>query len=201
MTGLLLKDIFYMREPKKYGLILIPIIFTLLNSQNIYTVGLVFGVMGSTVFCDSLYEDEISHWNNYGVSLPITRNQIIACKYLLILGGNLIFALWASVIMLIRGWLNTSAILTIYSFFFVNLLLSCITLMLTYAIGSVHTKIIQCLVYFPIIPITLICAATGMLKKSIVFPPLFLPVSLIVLVVGVVLSFFLSCVIFKNKEL
>jgi hypothetical protein len=203
MTGLLLKDIFYMRQPKKYGLILIPVIFTLFNSQNILMIGVLFGTMGFAFCYTSFYEDGISHWDTYGVTLPVARSQIVTCKYLLLFGGNLIFALWAIIIMFIRGWLSPNDILTVYAFFAANLLLSCTSLTLIFAMGAAHTQSSFWIVYLPAMILYFIWMISRKLSNAsaITFPTLFLPVSLIVLVVGISLSFFLSCIIFKNKEL
>lgn len=201
MTGLLLKDIFYMRNPKKYSLLLIPIICALLNFQNIYVISAIFGTMGFEFCYASFYEDGISHWDAYGVTLPVPRSQIVLSKYLLLFGGNLIFALWTIIIMVIRGWLNPNDILTVYLFFAVNLLLSCTSLTLIFALGSSHTQSAFWIIYLPAIILFFVLAINRKFSSAITFPPLFLPVSLIVLVVGISISFLLSCIIFKNKEL
>lgn len=202
MKGLLLKDIMSTRKTIIFCLILSwPIMILMLTENNIFIVGLFFGAMGSTFCLESFCKDGISHWDTYGSILPITRNQIIMCKYLLLLSGNLICFLLTLIPLLIRGWMNTSNLLTIYSFFVVNLLLSCIILMLTYAIGSIHAQKIQLLAYLPVTLAYVIFTELGTFKKAIIFPTCFLPISLIILVIGVSLSFLLSCIIFKNKEL
>lgn len=203
MKGLLLKDIMAMRKSIIFVVIIMPIIITLEVGSNIATLGFCFSMMSSAFCLEAVGKDGSSNWDTYGVILPVTRSQIIACKYFLLFINNLIFALLALVPMTLGGKTSPSDFLMVYSFFAVNLLLNGIAMIITYMVGTIHARTIQGLVVFLPYVIFMFCYSFPMNNtiNHIVFPPLFLPVSLVVLAVGISLSFFLSCIIFKNKEL
>lgn len=203
MKGLLLKDIMAMRKSIIFVVIIMPIMIIILIDNSIAMIGLGFSMMGSAFCLDAVEKDGSSNWDVYGVILPVTRSQIIACKYFLLFVNNLIFALLALIPMTIGGKTSPTDFLMVYSFFAINLLLNGIAMIITYMVGTIHARTIQGLVVFLpyIIFVLLYNLPIHNTMEYIVFPPLFLPVSLVVLAVGISLSFFLSCIIFKNKEL
>ncbi len=86
MWGLVLKDLFSMRKYLKSLAIAVGIllIMGLCMGEAAFVAG-VGGMLSAIVTIVGFSYDESCHWDAYGMTLPVTRRQYIAAKYLMAL--------------------------------------------------------------------------------------------------------------------
>ena len=86
MWGLVLKDLFSMRKYLKSLAIVVGIllIMGLCMGEAAFVAG-VGGMLSAIVTIVGFSYDESCHWDAYGMTLPVTRRQYIAAKYLMAL--------------------------------------------------------------------------------------------------------------------
>lgn len=107
MKGLLLKDI-YGSKPIFKSLIFSLILFSVLGffTGNIMYVTMMLSILSLSIVSSGMALDEQSGWNEYVLSLPVTRKDLVVEKYIFSLGLVLIFSILSLLISFLSLKLN-----------------------------------------------------------------------------------------------
>lgn len=214
MNGLLYKDLLNLSSTMKH-LAFMMLIFCLVfipmgNELPVYIILIMFGAMLPTT---AISFDMAARWDKYAVSLPLTRREIVAARYSLMIGGicvagilSLVIAVMMMVLMPGKGiFLAFIDPLTLMVMFVAcGLLLGSIALPLTLKFGA--EKMRYLIIVIALIPVVMILGMTFLLDMSemMVFTPIVMPVLLGVLVavaaVVVFVSYRVSVRIYTKKE-
>lgn len=206
MIGLILKDLIYMRKQAKILLILIVFYIVLFSQMKdtsglISMIAMILVLLCSILVMNSFAYDELSKWDIYALSLPVTKTEIVLSKYLLtglFAGVGVVFSV---LVALAKQLLNTEAWVGIYAAFGVAMVLSCILIPLLFQFGVQRARLFIALIF--LIP----SAGFFLLKNASIPLPSeqelmdFLKFSPVLLIAVVAVSIFASCKIFRNKEL
>ncbi|MDL2324948.1 ABC-2 transporter permease [Ruminococcaceae bacterium OttesenSCG-928-A16] len=145
MKGLLIKDLYSLNALKKtYLLFLVLIVgfvaFLDFDSSYVASTLSMFVLMTSTT-CFNY--DEAYKWDAYGITLPLSRKQIVAARYLLGLGftfsAGVISLVLSSLISVIKqepaGWL-INLLTTIVVVFIIGLLVNAVSFPVAFRYGA-----------------------------------------------------------------
>jgi len=83
MIGLILKDLFVIRKTLLYMVVVTALfggIYTSMDSS--YFLAFFLSIMMVSVIISTVSYDEFYHWDRYAVTLPFSRRQLVAAKYL-----------------------------------------------------------------------------------------------------------------------
>lgn len=206
MIGLLLKDLIYMRKQGKIMLLLLVfyavIFFQAKNAVDLIPmISMVIVLISTILVLNSFAYDELSKWDIYSLSLPVTKLESVVCKYLLTLllagaGGLLCIAIAA-----VKQMLNKDAWLGIYAAFGAALLLACILIPLLLKFGVQRSRLFIALV-------ALLPTVGAMLLKHVTLPAVSLAtleilfkLSPVLLAAILMISIFISVKIYERKDL
>ena len=207
MSGILLKDFLYLRQQSKFLLLLFGffiIFFTFTGNQtelnSLFTTLIV--MLTSILVINTFSYDEVSKWDGYAFSLPITKKQTVLCKYLL----TLILALAGVLLALCIEFALTRAIsvgnfVELYSAFGVSILLCSILIPLFYKYGTQKARIaIMIVVLLPTFGLSLLKNANLPMPTDagINFMLALSPLFLIAIFIA---SYFISSKVMENKEI
>lgn len=207
MIGLVIKDILNLRKSLRTSL-LILIFFSVMAYQSqdpTYLVGIFILIM-SMQSISSMSYDELAKWDIYALTMPISRTKLVISKYVL----SMLLAITACII---SGSIAYFAILPIskmstveflissYLIFAVSILFLSILLPLIYKYGVEKSR----LLLFVVISIPMLI---GILFKQlgINLPDEnqlinLLKVSPFIIIVALIISGFISCRVYKNKDI
>ena len=214
MNGLLYKDLLNLSPTMKY-LAFMALIFCVVfiprgNELPVYIILIMFGAMLPTT---AISFDTAARWDKYAASLPLTRREIVAARYSLMIGGicvagilSLAIAVVMTVLMPGKGiflsFLDPLPLMVM--FVACGLLLGSIALPLTLKFGA--EKMRYLIMVIALTPVVLMLGMTFLLDLSGPIPasPLLLPVLLGILLavtaVVVFVSYLLSVRIYTKKE-
>ncbi|WP_019242166.1 MULTISPECIES: ABC-2 transporter permease [Bacillus] len=207
MTGLLIKDILNLR---KYAMtMLIFIVFYSALSFTMDDPGFISGAIVlffTMISITSFSYDNLAKWDNYALSLPITRKEMVLSKYilamLLAIGGTLFSIVAGGLIVFIKDITSFKEQLVIsYCLFVIATLFISALLPLIYKYGVEKARIMIVVVIG--LPSILLFALS---KIGVLMPTdeqfmLLLKLSPIFLVIVLFVSYFISLEIYKKKEL
>lgn len=210
MIGLLLKDLYTMRQYAKTMLVMLlmfAVISAGLDNPATFFEGF-FILMSMMLAITSFSYDALAKWDRYALSLPVTRKEIVGEKYLLslmlCLGSAVISFLIALVVLkfspvdgfgLKEQLIATAAIICSALFF------AAILLPLTFKFGVEKSRILMIAV-FAVIPAAVIALnkiGVPMPSQSTAFA--FLKLLPAVIIVLYILSYLLSVKIYARKEI
>ena len=207
MTGLLLKDILCLKKQFKMLLILFTFyaVFLVATGSHIEQFNAIFialiVMLPMIVITNAFAYDELSKWDIYSLSLPITKNGIVLVKYLLLLilagcGALIPFAINAA-----SRNLTQETLAGIYAAFGVALVLCSVLIPLFYKFGTQKAR-------FALMVMVMIPTLGALLLKNLKFAMpgnaeiiFWLKLSPVILVAFFMGSYFISCHIFENKEI
>ncbi|MDP4109687.1 MAG: ABC-2 transporter permease [Bacillota bacterium] len=206
MKGLLLKDFFLFIKNIKFYVFALGFFFVLsfLYNDSGFISGMV--VLYFTLFAVSSFSyDDLAGFDIYARSLPVTRKEIVASKYLLGLilsfsGGvlSIVFGLIFNVLKGKSGILKQ--LLVSYTVICIGLFFLCLILPLIYKFGTEKSRYLMFIIF--LIPTLLFVGLSKMNAGHSLAEilPLLLKLSPAILVVFLVLSFLASCNIYERKE-
>ncbi len=208
MKGLLLKD-FYMviKYCKSYLLIFATFILASVFGDNNFFFAFYPCLLAGMIPVNLLGYDERSKWSSYCGTLPLTKAQIVSGKYLIGLFAQIaviaLSAIAQAVRMHISGAFDMESYLAFLAFFLIlSCLSSSITLPFIFKFGVEKGRI----AYY--ITIGVVCgggfAATGLFEYmgTVTFPAdVLLPILCIVAVLVYALSWYLSVVFYRKREI
>ena len=207
MTGLLLKDILYLKRQLKMLLIIFAFYAVLLvtTGSHIEQFNAIFitliVMLPMLIITNSFAYDELSKWDIYSLSLPVTKGKIVLCKYQLTSLMTCLAALFPLAVNALSGNTNPETLAGIYAAFFAALVLCGILIPLFYKFGTQKARIaLLAIVMVPTL-------GTLLLKNMKVSMPgnaeieFWLKLSPVFLIPFFVGSYFVSRHIFQNKEI
>jgi len=207
MSGILLKDFLYLRQQPKFLLLLFGffiIFFIATGNQtelnSLFTRLIV--MLTSILVINTFSYDEISKWDGYAFSLPITKKQTVLCKYLLTLILSLVGVLIALCInFAVNHAMSVENFVELYCAFGVSIAFCSILIPLFYKYGTQKARIaIMIVVLLPTFGLSLLKNANLPMPTDadINFMLALSPLFLIVIFIA---SYFISSKIMENKEI
>lgn len=210
MIGLLLKDLYTLRQYGKtmlFMLVFFGVISAGLDNPATFFEGFII-LMAMMLTITSFSYDALSKWDRYALSLPVTRKEVVASKYLLsivlcLIGTGLSFLISTAVLTIkpvedfgITEHLYVTGAIVCAALFFAAILLP-----LTFRFGVEKSRIFMIAIFAA--P-TAMVIVLGKLKvpmpteASLLNLAKFLPAAVIVLYL---LSYLVSVRIFAKKEI
>ena len=201
----MVKDLIYMRrQVKTLGILLVfyIVLFSTMNdtSQFVSMITMIMVLMCSILIMNTFAYDELSKWDIYSLSLPITKFQLVLCKYLLTVSLSGVGVVLSIAFAVSKNALNVETWLGFYVAFGAAMLFSSILIPLLYKFGVQRARILLvCVLMLPTFGIFFFK------KLNIPMPSLaaldfVLKISPVILVALVALSLTISYQVFKNKE-
>ena len=185
-------------------LIAYAVIFT--SSSGFSFSSAMITVIFTMMILNTFAYDEMSKWDYYALSLPVTKKQLVLSKYLL----TVIFAFagtWlSSMVSLVTHRWNAESFTGLYALGSTALMLAAILLPLLYKLGTQKARIWMFILFLTPTAVLILLNGIGFhlsfltnISDSAVeqFVYLLLPTSLVLYIC----SYFLSCKIFQNKEI
>lgn len=214
MNGLLYKDLLNLTPTLKYlafmALIFCVVFIPLGNELPVYIILIMFGALLPTT---AISFDTAARWDKYAVSLPVTRREIVAARYQLMVGGicvagviSLIIAVAMMILMPGEGIFLPyfSPLMLMVLFVACGLLLGSIALPLTLKFGMEKMRyIIMVIALTPVVVIfgmSFFADLSGITPTDPVLMPVIIGVLLAVTALFVYVSFWLSVRIYAKKE-
>ena len=214
MNGLLYKDLLNLTPTLKYvafmALIFCVVFIPLGNELPVYIILIMFGALLPTT---AISFDTAARWDKYAVSLPVTRREIVAARYQLMVGGicvagviSLIIAVAMMILMPGEGIFLPyfSPLMLMVLFVACGLLLGSIALPLTLKFGVEKMRyIIMVIALTPVVVIfgmSFFADLSGITPTDPVLMPVIIGVLLAVTAIFVYVSFRLSVRIYAKKE-
>ncbi|MDF1496034.1 ABC-2 transporter permease [Caproiciproducens sp. CPB-2] len=206
MTGLLLKDFLYLKRQGRIFLFLLAfyiIFFAATGSGTDQITSMLLTLipmLPMIVLTNAFAYDEMSKWNTYALTLPITRGKLVFARYLLTLLLTCGMALIPFLMNLLSGSLSEETGAAVYAAVGAALLLCEILIPLFYRFGTQKARL--ALLVIVLIP----TLGAFLLKQARFAAPsdaqilFLLKISPVFLVVFSVVSYYLSCKILENKE-
>lgn len=214
MNGLLYKDLLNLTPTLKYlvfmALIFCVVFIPLGNELPVYIILIMFGALLPTT---AISFDTAARWDKYAVSLPVTRREIVAARYQLMVGGicvagiiSLIIAVAMMILMPGEGIFLPyfSPLMLMVLFVACGLLLGSIALPLTLKFGVEKMRyIIMVVALTPVVVIfgmSFFADLSGITPTDPVLMPVIIGVLFAVTALFVYVSFWLSVRIYAKKE-
>ena len=214
MNGLLYKDLLNLTPTLKYvafmALIFCVVFIPLGNELPAYIILIMFGALLPTT---AISFDTAARWDKYAVSLPVTRREIVAARYQLMVGSicvagviSLIIAVAMMILMPGEGIFLPyfSPLMLMVLFVACGLLLGSIALPLTLKFGVEKMRyIIMVIALTPVVVIfgmSFFADLSGITPTDPVLMPVIIGVLLAVTAIFVYVSFRLSVRIYAKKE-
>ena len=206
MLGLIVKDLLCLKKSAiKIVMVLGLYIVIFASSDNMIPLCTMIIIISTTFILNTFAYDELSKWDYYALSLPVTKKQIVLCKYLLTVLFDIIGFSISLLLYLIKRQLNAEAALSICALAATALVMAAILLPLLYKLGTQKARIWMIMIYL------LPTAAVIVLGKLGFNPTTIMPrdgmigmlvwISLPIALLLYIGSYFLSCRILENKEI
>lgn len=207
MRGLILKDLFILKQNYKTFFVLI-IFFILAMFQNSSATSFtsVINAVFTMMITTTISYDNLARWDKYALTMPITRKEMVLSKYICSIIFNLIGLVLGIVIVfamgIVRNNLNiTEIFISAISSAIVMIIFISLMFPLVYKFGVEKFRIFLILIFM--IPVFFILALRNMtnvaelIAKWLIYIIISVPV---IAVIGFVLSYFISIKIYENKE-
>jgi len=206
MLGLVVKDLLCLKKTAlKMVVILGLYIVIFFSANNIAFLCAMIIMISTMLILNTFAYDELSKWDYYALSLPVTKKQIVLGKYLLTVLFDFIGILITLLLYLIKRQLNLEAALSICALAATALIMAAVLLPLLYKLGTQKARIWMIMIF--LLPTAAIIVlgnlgfhlTAGMPSESTI--GLLVWISLPVALLFYAGSYFLSYKIFVNKEI
>lgn len=207
MRGLILKDLFILKQNYKTFFVLI-IFFILAMFQNSSAASFtsVINAVFTMMITTTISYDNLAKWDKYALTMPITRKEMVLSKYICSIIFNLIGLVLGIVIVFVMGIVRnnlniTEIFISAISSAIVMIIFISLMFPLVYKFGVEKFRIFLILIFM--IPVFFILALRNMtnvgelIDKWLIYIIISVP---IIAVIGFVLSYFISIKIYENKE-
>lgn len=207
MKGLIIKDILNLRKTFKTTLLIIGffVIYAYGTNNPGYMISMATLILAMMPITSMAYDD-MTKWDRYALSMPISRKDIVMSKYILSILLSMVAVLLSFIItyffILPRSNMDINELLLVaYVIFSISLVFVSIVLPLIYKFGVERTRIISIAVFA--IPTAIVFA---FYKMGLQLPSenqlfFFLKISPLILVLVLFSSGLISYGIYKNKDL
>lgn len=202
MKGLVLKDLINLKKQLKVIGLIILFYFIFSKTTNNNSM---FGTMVTLVFAmlpiTALAFDEKANWDKYGLTMPVSRPEVVMSKYILGIIASIVAIILNFIAQILLGTkINSESIKMISIIFSVSLLFFSLILPIIFKFGVEKGRLLMFIVLaLPSMIILLfkdrldISSTLDLLNKTIYALPL-LAIAILIL------SMLLSIIIYKNKE-
>lgn len=207
MIGLLIKDLINLKNSFRTSLLILALFsFMAYQSQDpTYLMG-VFVLMMSIQSISSISYDELAKWDIYALTMPISRVKLVISKYILSIMLSIIALIISGTIayLVILPTSNMSRLeflLSAYLVFAISTLLLSVLLPLIYKYGVEKSRLLIFVVISIPVLIGIFFSKIGIgLPDENQLRNLF-KVSPFIIIVLLFISSFISCRIYKNKDM
>lgn len=210
MTGLLLKDLYTLRQYGKTMLFMFALFSVIscgLDNPASFFEGFMI-LMSMMITITSFSYDELAKWNHYLLTLPVSRREIVGAKYLLsivlcLTGAVLSFAVSSAVLMIhpVQDFGLKEHLLSILILICIAMLFILILLPFIFRFGVEKSRLIMFAVFAAPTAAVVVFGKTGASLPSEATLLSFAKVLPLLIVLLYLLSFYLSERIFSKKEL
>ncbi len=210
MIGLLLKDFYTLRQYGKtllFLLVLFSFIGIGMDNPAIFFEGFITMISMMMVIYSFSY-DNLAKWDRFGLSLPVTRREMVASKYLLslilcVIGAVLSFLLSSLILYfkpvedfgMMEHLMSLGAVITVIFIFF------SILLPLIFKFGVEKSRLLLIAIFAAPTAFTISLGKLGMSLPSIETLISLIKLMPIIVIVVFFLSYLLSVKIFSAKEI
>lgn len=206
MLGLIVKDLLCLKKSAFKLIIILGLYIVIFSSaDNIIFLCTMIIMISTTLILNTFAYDELSKWDYYALSLPVTKKQIVLTKYLLTALFDFFGFSIALLLYLIKRQFNVETIASVYALSASGLVLASVLLPLLYKLGTQKARIWLIMIFL------LPTAAIVVLGKFGFNPTTSTPsTGIIEIIVWISLpaalliytgSYYLSCHFFENKEI
>lgn len=202
MIGLILKD--FMNLKKQFKVLGLIILFYFIFSMTTNNKSM-FGTMVTLVFAmlpiTALSFDEKANWDKYGLTMPVSRSQIVVSKYILGIISSLFAALLNFIAQILLGTeINVDSIIMILTIFSVSILFFSLLLPIVFKFGIEKGRLLMFVVLMiPTMIVLLFRDYYNIILTQDLLNMVMYTAPLIVIAIFI-LSMLLSIKIYKNKE-
>jgi ABC-2 type transport system permease protein len=207
MKGLLYKDLLYLRQLGKTLLLLLVfyvVLFTMTGGENNGLFAAVIVMLSVILVINTFSYDENAKWDSYAVSLPLNRDSIVLAKYVLVLAvsGSISVLLLLSVTVAEHGF-PTDSMAQIGAGLGMALIFCGILMPLFYRFGMQKARlmIIACFLIPNIVALLWNEMKLPVPSVSEAAVGKLLLVSPVLVLLLYALSYFISCVVYRKKEI
>lgn len=205
MKGLLLKDFLNIKTyGKSMGMIIIIFAIVALVTGNTLFLSTMMLVFSTMVPLSAINMDEQSKWNAYAQCMPVTRRETVLSKYLLILMisfATVIISLLVNLINSLRFTVDWSTVLPLnLGMLGVVLILAAILMPIIFKLGTEKARYAIMILYMAVmLPVFLLDFSNlpSFVNVLLQYAVYILPV---VIVAGLIASYFISVRIYGQKE-
>jgi hypothetical protein len=209
MIGLLLKDLFTMRQYGKtmlFMLVFFAVLSSGMDNPAMFFEGFIILLSVMSAITSFSY-DSLAKWDRYALSLPVTRREIVGSKYLLSLclcGSAAVTSfLIASIILQfspVEGFSLIYHLLSIGALICVALVFSAILLPLIFKFGVEKSRIFMLAIFAAPTAAVIVLDKAGVSLPSNGPPKLLIVALPLIIILIYYLSYQLSVRIFRGKE-
>lgn len=202
MTGLFLKDLISLKRQGKTLLIFFVMYIVLFIAMK--NVDFIYGmiiIICTTLVLNTFSYDEASKWDYYALALPISKQQLVLCKYLLSVTLSFAGLLTCIIISVVTNKLSFDTWLTLYALVGVAILIISIMLPLLFKFGTQKARLLViCVILAPVF-LALLASKAGIPAPTEATIKFLIILSPFVLAACFIASFFISCRIMEKKEI
>ena len=209
MLGLIKKDFLLIKANLK-SMIIIFMVYFLLAWQGIFDITLIVPIIGIMLFISTFSYDDFNHWDAYAITLPHGRKNVVKAKYIASMILIILLVVVSLILALGMDYIKSNSIHLddILSSLSGTVLSNVIIVSLLYPIvfkfGATQGRIILFAVVFGIAGLVSIVSRfvdmTFMINVIRRLDQLSWGMILIVPVLLLGVSYFISCRIYQNKE-
>ena len=209
MIGLILKDLISLKKSSGKIIIIVALYIVIFESAGSITFLSAMIIIIFTMFILNTFAfDEVSKWDYYALSLPVTKHQIVLSKYLLTLAFDLVGILIAFLLFLVKNQVTAETVLSLFVLSALALIMASVMLPLLYKLGTQKARIWTIMILLlPTAGLMLLSALGIKLSGNILASISDSAVELLVYLAAPAAlllftgSYVLSCKIFENKEI
>ncbi|MGN9163766.1 ABC-2 transporter permease [Tissierellaceae bacterium HCP3S3_D8] len=207
MKGLIIKDILNLKRNLKITLLMFIIFSSISYSSGdpSYSIGMISFIF-TTMSITSMAYDELVKWDNYALTMPISRKNIVLSKYILSIifsASSIVISTIISYIFILpkSGMKGSELLLVSYTLFMLSMLFVSIILPLIYKFGVEKSRILMVGVMAVPFAMAFFLKDVGTIMPTESQLMMILKASPLVLITVVLLSSWISCNIYKNKDM
>ena len=213
MKGLIIKDFLTIKKSlRMIAIMIIPFGIFAYTLESPGYIAIMVTLLCATPVLSTFNYDEYYHWNNYAVTFPISKKDIVKSKYAFLVIMELIGLVLGSVISAIISLAlkveMTETLIQCLVFFLVLLLVYSFVIPVCFKVGAEKARIAMFLIY--ILPFIIVFFLYKMLDEATVLRAAeYIENNMTIIGVGatvltlviVFISYLVSCKIFEGKDM
>ena len=202
MKSLLLKDFIAMKKCARLMAVILIFYIALfgLLIKDITVVSLVLTIIMTVMPTATFSYDELCKWDTFALSLPVRKKDIVLSKYIF----TFICAGFGSAFSLLLCFIfqnvTQESLLQVYFCLFYALFCTAIILPLLYLLGSVKARLLTIIIYLLPAFLFSFLVKTSSIQISTAAFFSFTAISPLLLIIFLIMSYVISCWIFRRKE-